>query len=37
MAIVVGGERGFITREQGLERMQKITHLLSTADRFHGV
>jgi hypothetical protein len=37
MAIVVGVERGFITREQGLERMQKITHLLSTADRFHGV
>jgi hypothetical protein len=37
MAIVVGVERGFITREQGLERMQKITHFLSAADRFHGV
>jgi exo beta-1,2-glucooligosaccharide sophorohydrolase (non-reducing end) len=37
MAIVVGVERGFITREQGLERLQKITHFLSTADRSHGV
>lgn len=37
MAIVVGVERGFITREQGVERLQKITHFLSTADRFHGV
>ncbi len=37
MAIVVGVDRGFITREQGLERMKKITRFLSTADRFHGV
>lgn len=37
MALVVGVERGFITREQGLERMQKIVRFLSTADRFHGV
>ncbi len=37
MAMVVGVERGFITREQGVERMQKITRFLSTADRFHGV
>jgi hypothetical protein len=37
MAIVVGVERGFITREQGVERLEKITHFLSTADRFHGV
>ncbi len=37
MAIVVGVERGFISREQGVERLQKITHFLTTADRFHGV
>ncbi len=37
MALVVGVERGFISREQGVERMQKITRFLSTADRFHGV
>lgn len=37
MAILVGIERGFITREQGLERFQKITDFLEKADRFHGV
>jgi hypothetical protein len=37
MALLVGVERGFITREQGVERMLKITRFLSTADRFHGV
>ena len=37
MAITVGVERGFITREQGLERMLKITSFLESADRFHGV
>lgn len=36
MALLVGIERGFITREQGLSRMQKITAFLDTADRFHG-
>ncbi len=36
MAIIVGIERGFITREQGRERMEKIVHFLETADRFHG-
>ncbi len=36
MALVVGVERGFVTREQGVERMLKITRFLSNADRFHG-
>ncbi len=37
MAILVGMERGFITRQQGKERLEKIVHFLETADRFHGV
>lgn len=37
MAILVGIERGFITREQGVERMERIVNFLETADRFHGV
>ena len=37
MAILVGIERGFITRGQGLERFQKIVNFLEKADRFHGV
>jgi hypothetical protein len=36
MAILVGIERGFITRDQGRERLEKIVHFLETADRFHG-
>lgn len=36
MAILVGIERGFITREQGLERFTHIVNFLDTADRFHG-
>lgn len=36
MAILVGIERGFITREQGVARMEKIIGFLETADRFHG-
>jgi len=36
MAILVGIERGFITREQGIERMLKIVNFLQSADRFHG-
>ena len=36
MAILVGIERGFITRDAGVERLQKITDFLETADRFHG-
>lgn len=38
MAIVVGIERGFITREEGVERLQTIVNFLANdADRFHGV
>ncbi len=37
MALVVGVDRGFISREQGLLRMLKITNFLAKADRFHGV
>ena len=36
MALIVGMDRGFITREQGLERMLKIVSFLEKADRFHG-
>lgn len=36
MAILVGIERGFITREQGYKRMSKIIDFLEKADRFHG-
>lgn len=36
MAIIVGMERGFITRQQGLERLDVILDFLETADRFHG-
>jgi hypothetical protein len=38
MSIVVGIERGFITREQGLERLLNMSDfLLNKAERFHGV
>ncbi|MBX2965726.1 MAG: Ig-like domain-containing protein [Cyclobacteriaceae bacterium] len=37
MAIIVGIERGFITRAEGVERLDKILDFLETADRFHGV
>ncbi len=37
MAILVGVERGFITRTQAVERLTKIADFLKTADRFHGV
>ncbi len=36
MAMLVGIERGFITRDQGIARMQKILTFLENADRFHG-
>jgi len=36
MAIVVGAERGFITHQEALDRMLKITAFLEKADRFHG-
>lgn len=36
MALIVGIERNFITRQQGIDRMKKIVSYLETADRFHG-
>jgi hypothetical protein len=36
MAILVGIERGFITREQAFNRYEKIIGFLEKADRFHG-
>jgi exo beta-1,2-glucooligosaccharide sophorohydrolase (non-reducing end) len=36
MALVVGVERGFVSREQGVERLNKITTFLEKAPRYHG-
>jgi hypothetical protein len=36
MAILVGIERGYITRDQALTRYQTIVDFLAKADRFHG-
>jgi hypothetical protein len=36
MAIPVGIERGYITREEGADRVHKILDFLEAADRFHG-
>jgi hypothetical protein len=36
MAILVGIERDFISREEALQRYQKIVDFLEEADRFHG-
>ncbi|MDU1890675.1 MAG: glucoamylase family protein [Dysgonomonas sp.] len=37
MAIVAGIDRGYVTREQGLERLTRIVNFLEKADVFHGV
>ena len=37
MALIVGVDRSFITRTQGLERMTKIVKFLEKAPRYHGV
>jgi len=37
MAILVGIERGFISRIEGIERLEKIVSFLAKADRFNGV
>jgi hypothetical protein len=37
MALMVGVDRGFITREQGVERLTKIVDFLAHAQRYHGV
>ena len=36
MAILAGINRGYITRQQGLQRFEKIISFLEKADRFHG-
>lgn len=36
MAIIVGAERKYITREQAVERLLKISNFLLNGDRFHG-
>ncbi|MGB9747088.1 MAG: glucoamylase family protein [Bacteroidales bacterium] len=36
MALIVGMERGFITRQEGINRLSKILGFLETCDRFHG-
>ena len=36
MAILVGIERGFITRDIAVERFEKIVSFLESADRYHG-
>jgi hypothetical protein len=36
MALVVGVNRGFITREQGIARLTKIVDFLEKAPRYHG-
>ncbi len=36
MAILVGIERQFITRQEGVDRLEKIVNFLENADRFHG-
>lgn len=35
--LIVAMERGFITRDQGIERLTRIVGWLERADRFHGV
>jgi hypothetical protein len=37
MTILVGIERKFISRKEGIDRLEKIVNFLKTADRFHGV
>lgn len=36
MALIAGMERNYITREEGVERFERILAFLETADRFHG-
>lgn len=36
MCLIVAMERKFITREDGVQRLEKIVRFLETADRFHG-
>ena len=34
--LIMAIERGFITRDEGVERLHKIANFLESADRFHG-
>ncbi|MGB8730862.1 MAG: glucoamylase family protein, partial [Candidatus Sulfotelmatobacter sp.] len=36
MALIVGVDRGFVTREQGVERLSKILDFLEKVPRYHG-
>ncbi|MDF2381659.1 hypothetical protein JMG10_09305 [Nostoc ellipsosporum NOK] len=36
MALIAGTERGFITREQAVERFTRITKFLERSEKFHG-
>ncbi len=36
MALLAGIDRGYVTREEGLARMERILNFLEKADRFHG-
>lgn len=36
MTILAGIDRGYVTPEEGLQRMERIVSFLETADRFHG-
>lgn len=36
MALIVGMERGLITRQEGMERLETMIRFLETCDRFHG-
>lgn len=36
MAIIAAIERGYISREEGLDRFERILNFLETADRYHG-
>ncbi|MCC5941448.1 MAG: beta-glucosidase [Balneolaceae bacterium] len=37
MAIIVGVERGFITRDEAVDRFERIVDFLETAERYNGV
>lgn len=37
MALIAAVERGFVTREQAVDRMRRILAFLTAADRFHGI
>ncbi|MHB1675092.1 MAG: glucoamylase family protein [Acidobacteriaceae bacterium] len=36
MALIVGVDRSFITRQQGIDRLLRITDFLQKSDRYHG-